>query len=117
MISVTTQFKEEQIEINGKVYTVREFDGTVREKYVEFITANTERNEDGTAKDTKLEMVQATLISLCLFDTENKPAFTPQEINKWPAKAIDSVYAVADRLNVISQVAQDKAKNDSGVNA
>jgi hypothetical protein len=105
MISVTTQFKEEEVEINGQTYVVKEMDGVAREAYVEYLSKS---------KEEGYKMLPATLISVCLFTKEGAPAFTAEQINKWPAKVIDAVYGIADSLNTISDGSRDKAKNDSG---
>lgn len=98
----------EQDDGSIKTYTAKEMMGLVRADYMSAVGSLVSR---GTSKASKrIGELQPLLISYSLYDDSGKLAFQTDEIQQWPATAINVVFEACQKLNGMTIEEEDEKK-------
>jgi len=111
----TTTLKEEEVTIDGKMYTVRELDGkglAVTRRIMS--SAEVTVNADGTSsfKGVNLEGQELDLLCLCLYDEQGK-LVTKEVMVKWPSTVLTGLYNIAQELSGLNEKAREKLQAEA----
>lgn len=95
-------------------FTLREMDGLSRDRYITASSKSMTISKDGTAKVESFDGMMANLISLCLFDCEDK-SVSVKVIQSFPASVSDDLYKACSDMNKLGKDTdkkEEEAKND-----
>jgi hypothetical protein len=96
----------------SRTYTLRELDGTERDRYLNLLAARTKVGKDGKPQGIKdFKDLQADLVSKSLLDDngENVPT---NMIQKWPVSVQAKLFKMAQKLSALEDESEKEAKND-----
>lgn len=117
MAKISLKRKEIAVELedgNGivKNYTLRELDGTQRDKFLNIMSETMKNGPDGRPVGLKtFENFQANLLTKSLFDESNQPV-PVQVIQTWPTSALTTLFDMAQKISALAPDAKVEAKND-----
>lgn len=88
----------------GGSVRIAEMSGAARDSYeASLITiSNGETKQD-------LSNIRAKLVSACLVDEDFKPIYSADELGNKSGKVLDKLFAIADRINAVTQDQVDTA--------
>jgi hypothetical protein len=109
--------KEIPIEIEDEsgavmTYTLKELNGTNRDLYLTRMSKKMKMNDSKPAGISDFDGLQASLISLSLFDNQGRSVGVPV-IQNFPASVQTELFNLAQELSGLDQKAEEEAKNDS----
>lgn len=93
-------------------YTVREFSGTDRDKFLNLAAGKMKVGPDGKPQGMRdFTGMFADLLAMTVYGPDGKlvPIKTIQE---WPTSTQQSLFKMAQEINSLGQKAQEEAKND-----
>jgi len=110
----TVDREEKPLTIDGDAHVLIELDGRQRDKYLTRINKRVRIGPDGKQNGMKtFDGLQASLIAACLVKIEgDKRVPVPLEIiQNWPARTIDGVYKLAQKLSALGDEGKKKTKD------
>ena len=110
MLKLTLTKKEEQVEIDEKVYTIRELGGKQRDAYMDWMGKHTKVIAGQVQGLTSYDGLQTYLLAMCLFDEHNDPV-KESTMADWPSSTLSALWDMAQKLNGLSGEAIEEAKN------
>lgn len=93
------------------VMDMREMNAYNRDLYLDQLATRLRLDAQGNpAGVKKFDGMQASLLSLCLFDADGKKV-PEAEIQKWPASVVSQLFEAAQEMNLLTKAAGDASKN------
>ena len=104
-------------------YVLSAFDGESRDTWFDYINdrmqltkeqevkPGTKKEEDTKVKFKRFQGVQAKLVGMCLFNSDNV-AVSEAEILKFPAVVLSKLFDHCQKMNALDEPAKAKAKNE-----
>ena len=114
-----TTLKEVSVTIDDKEYVMRELDGRQKGKYLNKMGGRIVLNNKGEVSSFKdYAGLESTLLSLCLYDSENKlvPATVMDGTEKeqgWPSTVLNSLFNAAQDLSGLNEEARKKQEAEA----
>lgn len=108
--SYTRTLKEEEVDIDGEMYKIREMNGEDRDKWLNNWYSRMRTDEKGNILGIQqYQDAQAYLISLCLFDPQSKPV-PITEIRKFPGSMQRGLFDQCQEINGGTAKAEEELK-------
>jgi len=101
------------VSVSKTPYQLREMDADVHGEYMSKQVGRMQMDESGKPTGMKdFKGLYVGLLVYCLFDAEG--AAVPEEkIKKWPARTVEGLFKMAQKMNGLNKEAQADAKKDS----
>lgn len=113
-MNISTSFGTEIIAdtATGTQYELRQMTAEERDKHLAEVNSRIRFDSEGKpVGTTRLEGLQASLVSRCLFDSSGKPV-PVQTIQSWPAATVQSLFDLAQQMNMLNRPAETEPKKD-----
>jgi hypothetical protein len=91
-------------------FTLREFNDTQRDEWMEFIREAGLTSEEA-AKEKSHTGLQSELVSRCLYDPQGERVTLESLRTEWPATVITALFMKSLDMNALTKEALDEAKN------
>lgn len=89
-------------------YELREMTAVTRDRYLDKLQKRMQLDVNGRAAGIrKFEGMQADLVASCLFRKTDGKGVSEDVIQSWPASAVVALFAAAQELNRLKQVAEE----------
>jgi len=118
-LAFKTTLKEVPVAIDGNSYILRELDGRQKGKYLNKMGGRIVLNAKGEVASFKdYAGLESTLLSLCLYDSENKlvPATVmdgTEEEQGWPSTMLTGLFDAAQDLSGLNEEARKKQEAEA----
>jgi len=115
--SFSLKLKEEEIDIDGVPYRLRELTGAQRDAYIKTQSDRAERNVEGKVIGVKnFDGIHTKLLSMSLVDASGK-LVKEEVLRSWPSSVCEALYTAAQELSGLDKAeekgaAEEAAKND-----
>jgi protocatechuate 3,4-dioxygenase beta subunit len=100
------------VTVGSGIYTLTELNGKQRDTYLQNLglrLGSTKGSDKQTVKN--FDGLQASLLTLCLTDTEGKPV-TKALVQEWPAKVVSALFDAARELSGLGDDEEEEEGND-----
>lgn len=112
MKDYTSTRKKVELSIDGKVFSIQEFTGLLKDKYFaamgDKVEVTTTPEGKSVARVKSFEGLQTLLVQHCLYD-ENGSVVSPEFVGNLPATVLDDLFKEAQKINGLD-ITPDKAK-------
>lgn len=117
VLTFSLKLDERKVNLTGidgttRPYTIKEFDGSGRDAYLTELEKSLKFSADGKKVEglKDLKDIQSSLLSLCLFDENNKNVGI-EVLRTFPASTLSKLFRIAQELNGFGSDSGEQAKN------
>lgn len=110
--SFRAERKEEEFDVGGVAYIMREMDGTLRGQYQDFLLTRLKTTSEGkSAGISKASGIEAYLLCRCVIVKDTGKFVDAKMVDSWPAGEIEEIANWAQEFNSLDVKAEERAKN------
>jgi hypothetical protein len=111
--SFKTTLKEIPVEIDDKVYILRELDGTQKGKYLNKMGSRIVLNSSGQIQSFKdYSGLETTLLAVCLYDEDDK-LVESSVMQSWPSTVLGGLFDLAQGLSGLDEESKKKLEAEA----
>jgi len=111
MLEFTLSLKEVPVTLDGKEYKLVELNAKQRDQFLNGVGGRMKYVNGKLQGMSNYEGLQASLLSLCLYDSEGKLVKT-DIIQSFPAGLVSKLFKEAQKISGLDEDAAQESKND-----